>query len=482
MAKQIINIGTLPNDRTGDPLRVSFEKINENFTELYDAKLTFPTLTVPISDNSTPSGTGQTLKFIDGSQQAIIYGPPSTPSYNSADRIIIQGAPGYTGTSGEGGDLYLWAGPGGDTDGNGGDIKIRAGRGNGDGGGGYLNFQAGNSNTGNGGYINIESGSSGTSGSGGDITVQARQGGEITLRTYQDGTSNNWLFSAAGDIILPRSSVLSETVNSIVITPPGAIPGQSLAIRPTSSLWSVTSSGYIEYGNLITITVSQNNYGNYFGTINYEFTGPGVTEQSLGRPLNGNVVITTGMGGSQANIEWIIPANSDINEFTFTLTTVDGTRSNDINTENDPSLYYSFEYNAMPTGNFVTVTNNGITNSEESHIHIVAGDPSTTDIYLGDDDSYVKIQKNGGNIVIATDTNTNLWSFDTYGMLTFPDNSIQTTAWTGGVPPATSKGTIGDKIGMIASDSGYLYICIANYTDGNDDIWSRNPVSASTWP
>jgi len=35
MARQIINIGTTANDGTGDPLRVSFDKINSNFNELY---------------------------------------------------------------------------------------------------------------------------------------------------------------------------------------------------------------------------------------------------------------------------------------------------------------------------------------------------------------------------------------------------------------------------------------------------------------
>lgn len=35
MSQQIINIGALPNDGTGDPLRTAFEKINNNFTELY---------------------------------------------------------------------------------------------------------------------------------------------------------------------------------------------------------------------------------------------------------------------------------------------------------------------------------------------------------------------------------------------------------------------------------------------------------------
>lgn len=35
MAKQTINIGTAANDGTGDPLRTAFDKINDNFDELY---------------------------------------------------------------------------------------------------------------------------------------------------------------------------------------------------------------------------------------------------------------------------------------------------------------------------------------------------------------------------------------------------------------------------------------------------------------
>ena len=36
MAKQTINIGTTPNDNTGDPLRTAFSKVNANFTEVYE--------------------------------------------------------------------------------------------------------------------------------------------------------------------------------------------------------------------------------------------------------------------------------------------------------------------------------------------------------------------------------------------------------------------------------------------------------------
>lgn len=37
MTQQIINVGTLPNDGEGDPLRVAFQKINENFTQVFSA-------------------------------------------------------------------------------------------------------------------------------------------------------------------------------------------------------------------------------------------------------------------------------------------------------------------------------------------------------------------------------------------------------------------------------------------------------------
>jgi hypothetical protein len=36
MSKQTINIGQTPNDKTGDPLRTAFNKINNNFDDLYN--------------------------------------------------------------------------------------------------------------------------------------------------------------------------------------------------------------------------------------------------------------------------------------------------------------------------------------------------------------------------------------------------------------------------------------------------------------
>lgn len=45
-------------------------------------------------------------------------------------------------------------------------------------------------------------------------------------------------------------------------------------------------------------------------------------------------------------------------------------------------------------------------------------------------------------------------------------------------PPAAALGSAGDKEGMIAFDSNYLYICTANY-NGSSNVWKR--VSLTSW-
>lgn len=53
MTKQVIGIGATANDGTGDPLRTAFDKINQNFTELYNGFQ-------PTATPATASSTGTT--------------------------------------------------------------------------------------------------------------------------------------------------------------------------------------------------------------------------------------------------------------------------------------------------------------------------------------------------------------------------------------------------------------------------------------
>jgi len=72
MTIQLINLGTSPNRGDGDPLRIAFDKINDNFTELYETTaLTSETAQQSLSDIIT-----------NGVQENI------TVSYNETDNVI----------------------------------------------------------------------------------------------------------------------------------------------------------------------------------------------------------------------------------------------------------------------------------------------------------------------------------------------------------------------------------------------------------
>jgi hypothetical protein len=71
MAKSIINIGTVPNDGTGDTIRDSFNKANLNFTELYNG--------LGISDTPTSNSS-----FVEW-DVAYSWGDHSTAGYLTAE-------------------------------------------------------------------------------------------------------------------------------------------------------------------------------------------------------------------------------------------------------------------------------------------------------------------------------------------------------------------------------------------------------------
>src|SRR6056300_905741 len=60
MARQNINIGSSANDGTGDPLRTAFDKINDNFIELYGADNDINTLDANMDVNNNAITTGVT--------------------------------------------------------------------------------------------------------------------------------------------------------------------------------------------------------------------------------------------------------------------------------------------------------------------------------------------------------------------------------------------------------------------------------------
>ena len=83
MAKQTINIGTTANDGTGDPIRTAFDKVNDNFTELYtdDAgDVNSVTATAPLSGTSTTGAI--TLSLSDDSIKEVKLDCTNAPTDN----------------------------------------------------------------------------------------------------------------------------------------------------------------------------------------------------------------------------------------------------------------------------------------------------------------------------------------------------------------------------------------------------------------
>ncbi|NBU33480.1 hypothetical protein EBZ38_11440 [bacterium] len=316
----------------------------------------------------------------------------------------------------------------------------------------------------------------------GETNIQiVDQTSSFKIYTHASSNARGWVYDSEGNLTLPEGSILSETNNTVSIMPPTAASGQSLVIRPTQAIWGMSTSNYIEYGNPITISVSLQSWS-YFGTVNYTITGTGVTPQSLGRALTGKLTFSTVSAPETQNITWTIPADSNIAEFTLTLTSVDGIRSTNTETENDPALYYNFEEsNGMPIGQYITVTNNGMSNSEHSHVHLLSGDPTTVDLYLGDDDQYIKIEKNGGDVIIGTDSNNNHWTFSTDGKLRLPiDGDIldsNGTSVLGGGSTTVVNLTFSSTINTDASSGDIFDITLT----GNTTLANpTNPVNGKT--
>jgi hypothetical protein len=106
LALQPINVGSAPNDGTGDPIRTAWQKTNENFAELYDRGLA-DLSDVDIADSPGPSD-GDVLTYdASSSPPAWIALPPAGGGVSLAAHNTWTGKQDLT----AGGDLTPAAAP-----------------------------------------------------------------------------------------------------------------------------------------------------------------------------------------------------------------------------------------------------------------------------------------------------------------------------------------------------------------------------------
>lgn len=89
MTQQIINIGALPNDGTGDPLRVAYDKINNNFDQLFLAAGSYVQQIVAGSGVSITPTTGIGIVTINQLQQLEIDGESALVI--NPEQLIVDG-------------------------------------------------------------------------------------------------------------------------------------------------------------------------------------------------------------------------------------------------------------------------------------------------------------------------------------------------------------------------------------------------------
>lgn len=246
-----------------------------NFRWTFDAqgRTIPPVLSVARGDTSGGTISGYTLNIGDGTNEAIITTPDGNPAgIQYSQRLVINPGKGADGTGGEGGDIYLWAGRGGDTDGNGGDIKIRGGYGPGDGQGGYIRVEAGDvqgagtpgyiemiggsSGTGFGGYVSL-TGGQGVNGTGGYINLQGGygvpDGGPVTI-TGGNGTncgnvtlaSNGyqWQFANDGTLYFPANGYQQQNVVGTTTQVRG-IPYPAGYLNGVGNVWTASAEDVV---------------------------------------------------------------------------------------------------------------------------------------------------------------------------------------------------------------------------------------------
>jgi hypothetical protein len=396
---------------------IRFNVANKSWVLNNTGGITFPTLSVDLHNGGVQSG--QVLKFNDATKQVIITGPTPVAG-NSAERIIIQGQRA-TG-NGEGGDVYIW---GGDSAANGGDIKIYAGD--------------GEASPSNGGYVNISGGSGYAYG--GDVTLTAgyasQFGGNVVLSAGNAGgqggvsghvtinaNNHSWTFNNEGKLTLPEGG---DVVNSA-----------------GNSVLGGTDIYKFAYGIIGTKdSPDTGNWGGYNITLDpggesYAGIGiPSVSQQDSGSSLyiynnksrlnNIQLSVSSGTFAVNGNGTIAFPGNKLKPTGALIVETTPGVPTSVTKTSSNQgwSSGHGLGTNLPTTGGSGTGLTVDVVDTGSAYAGITIHTPGSG--YLDGETLTVTNEGMSDNFTVTVPVNN--WTFSTTGNLTFPDTTIQTTAF-----------------------------------------------------
>jgi hypothetical protein len=431
---------------------------------------------------------GPTLRLSNDSQnQVIVTGPSATVDNSYAQRIVIQGQRGYgsTSTEGEGGDIYIWGGIGGETNnntdgfnpggGSGGDVKLRGGEGlNYD--GGYVRIEGGNvahfstSTTGNAGFVEITGGdvtddNAVVSSLGGDVRITGgraysatTQSGVVQVitggtRNPDVGPSNTWEFGNDGTLTLPSDGIIQSVDNN------GRLRSQ-LRLDEGSDITRLSGWSSPDSQSFTTSDWTTGTYTNNAGAGVIEFTGAETIISWLNANNYADRFFFTVNGGPQMeSTGW----GGGVSDITFNVATPPETSPTTVTSF---SIYYQFESRLdIDTDDqefYILSTNNNLYLQTRQTGNIQLNSVEDLDL-VGNGIVNLRNNSTSTGIQIRTDDGDHIWNFGVDGTLTFPDATVQTTAY---------KSTSGSW--TLATGSNTVSITVP--LNGNYQMWVNGNI------
>ena len=465
----------------------------------------FPVLSTARGDTTSGTITGYTLRIGDGQDEVVITTPDGDVADNpNSERIVINPGKGGDYSSGEGGDIYLWAGRGGSGDagnaiqgGSGGDIKIRGGQGGGDdGAGGYIRMEAGDGavNAGQAGYVEIRSGTGQGGATGGNITIISGQGdisgGNISITgglgtagpggniSIVGGVSSNglpeygnvfvsagastWAFDNTGVLTVPGEGILNSINDTVTLQTFNTSTGNANSVYLGTSgglgfFDQAISANWLEIfrngsdpeisarlGNLLLVAATGTSGG---GGSNVNITGGSADQMTYSTTAGGNVNIVGGVGafndgggGGQGG---------GVNISSGLSADPAGVPGNV--TVNTGPYTWNFDYNGtlnLPDGT-------AYIGSAANVLSLHAND--TEAIYISQISNGISLETDG-NVTILSNVTGNVnyaWTFDNTGVLTAQGNITTTGIVSGQTLVSTqSAANEGGEITLALPSSG----------------------------
>ena len=270
-----------------------------------------------------------------------------------------------------------------------------------------------------------------------------------TTQASEGDITRNWTFDNTGVLTLPSGGdILDNSGNSVLDADSELVGTGAAQIGFKLDIATNQGGGLVGWGDQ-SIAVAYN-----ADIISTYTAGSTITFQD---GSTATITQVDNYGPTYIDIFWDTPKTGDL--FPITLTTSNYAAAVPfIARINVTDKQWSFNENG-----WLTIPNNGVIQSN----NLIALSS------FNNDNATARVMcqsiANSARINLRTTLSTGAqkdWLFESTGNMTFPDLTVQTTAWAGGrvvSAPASSIGAAGDKQGDLAFDGSYMYYCTQDF-------------------